>query len=60
MTNVNSPVEQDDLQGYMINLERQHTPPPDVPGGLFPYQFLHPTISNGYIFYPSGNTYPYR
>jgi len=50
----------DDTTGFRIREERVVKPPPyDHNGGLFPYQFLHPTISDGYIFYPSGNRYPY-
>jgi hypothetical protein len=51
--------EHDDVQGYRINLNPLRPAPPDATGGLYPYQFLHPTISNGYIFYPSGNVLPY-
>ena len=49
-----------DTQGHMIREPRVKSPIPpyDHNGGLFPYQFLHPTISDGYIL-SDGSRLPY-
>ena len=54
-------MDEADTRGHMIREPREQiiVSPYDRGGGLFPYQFLHPTISNGYIL-ADGSRLPYR
>ena len=50
-----------DTRGHMIREPRVEVivSPYDRDGGLIPYRFLHPTVSNGYIL-SVGSRLPYR